>query len=211
MICALWRYGADMFTGIIQATGKVIAAEPRGGDMRLGLDIAQLAARVDGARLAVGESIAVSGVCLTVVAFDGRGFLADVSRETLDLTTLGQVTVGTAVNLEAALRAGDPLGGHLLSGHVDGIATIAGLAEDARSLRVEVEAPPALARFIAAKGSVALDGVSLTVNEVEGRRFGVNLIPHTRDVTTFGHLAIGQRLNLEVDLLARYVQRALAG
>ncbi|MGC4028299.1 MAG: riboflavin synthase [Steroidobacteraceae bacterium] len=200
-----------MFTGIIQATGQVAAVEPRGGDLSLTVDVADLAACVAATRLAVGESIAVSGVCLTVVAFDGRAFVADVSRETLQLTTLGSVTVGTAVNLEAALRAGDPLGGHLMSGHVDGIAKVTGLQQDARSLRVEIEAPQALARFIAAKGSVALDGVSLTVNEVQGTRFGVNLIPHTVTVTTFRQLAVGRSLNIEVDMLARYVQRALAG
>ncbi len=200
-----------MFTGIIQATGRVAAVAPRGGDLRLTVDVSDLAARIDASRLALGESVAVSGVCLTVIAFDGRSFVADVSRETLQLTTLGAVAVGTQVNLEAALRAGDPLGGHLMSGHVDGIATVAGFEEDARSLRVRIEAPPALARFIAPKGSVALDGVSLTVNEVEGACFGVNLIPHTVAVTTFRHLAAGQRLNFEVDPLARYVQRALAG
>jgi riboflavin synthase len=132
-----------------------------------------------------------------------------VSNETLALTTLGRLRVGDAVNLEAALRAGDPLGGHLMSGHVDGVAEVVGLAHDARSLRVEVEVPGPLARYLAPKGSVALDGVSLTVNEVEGTRFGVNLIPHTAEVTTFGNLGLGQRLNIEVDQLARYVQRAL--
>jgi riboflavin synthase len=198
-----------MFTGIVQATGKVTLAEARGGDLRLGIDAGDLAQRVDGSRLAVGESVAVNGVCLTVVEFDGRGFLADVSRETLDLTTLGGLRPGNAVNLEAALRVGDPLGGHLMSGHVDGVAEVTGLHEQARSLRVTIRAPESLARFIAPKGSVALDGVSLTVNEVEGRQFGVNLIPHTVAQTTFGSLAPGSRLNLEVDLLARYVQRAL--
>lgn len=198
-----------MFTGIVQATGSVAATETRGGDLRLTLDVTALAARIDAARLAVGESIAVSGVCLTVVEFDGRNFVADVSRETLALTTLGQLRAGDEVNLEAALRAGDPLGGHLMSGHVDGIAEVVELHPDARSLRVTIEVPEALARYIAPKGSVALDGVSLTVNEVDRRRFGVNLIPHTVEVTTFGNLALGRRLNLEVDQLARYVQRAL--
>jgi riboflavin synthase len=146
-----------------------------------------------------------------VTQFDGRQFVADVSRETLALTTLGLLRPGAIVNLEAALRAGDPLGGHLLAGHVDGVAEVVGLAHDARSLRLTVEAPAALARFIAQKGSVALDGVSLTVNEVAGPRFGVNLIPHTVELTTFGGLALGGELNLEVDLLARYVARALQG
>lgn len=198
-----------MFTGIVQAIGKVTVAEARAGDVRLGIDASALAQRVDASRLAVGESIAVNGVCLTVVEFDGRSVLADVSRETLDLTTLGELQPGNAVNLEAALRMGDPLGGHLMSGHVDGVAEVAGLHEQARSLRVTLRAPESLARFIAPKGSVALDGVSLTVNEVDGRQFGVNLIPHTVAQTTFGRLVPGSRLNLEVDLLARYVQRAL--
>lgn len=198
-----------MFTGIVQAQGSIAAVEPRGGDLRLSIDVRELAARVDRARLAIGESIAVSGVCLTVIEFDGQLFVADVSRETLALTTLGQLRAGDAINLEAALRAGDPLGGHIMSGHVDGLAEVVGLHPDARSLRVEIEAPAALARYIAPKGSVALDGISLTVNEVDGRRFGVNLIPHTVEVTTFGDLALGRLLNLEVDPLARYVQRAL--
>jgi len=132
-----------------------------------------------------------------------------VSRETLALTTLGRLAVGEAVNLEAALRVGDPLGGHLMSGHVDGIARITSMARDARSMRLTIEPPPALAGFIAPKGSVALDGVSLTVNEVDDRGFGVNLIPHTVELTTFRQAAPGRLLNLEVDLLARYVQRAL--
>jgi riboflavin synthase len=200
-----------MFTGIVQATGHVAAIEPRGGDLRLEVDAAGLAARVDASRLAVGESIAVSGVCLTVVEFATGRFAADVSRETLALTTLGRLQPGDTVNLEAALRAGDPLGGHLVSGHVDGIAEVAGVTGDARSLRVVIDVPAELARFIAAKGSVALDGVSLTVNESEGRRFGVNLIPHTVQHTTFRGVAPGRQLNLEIDVLARYVQRALQG
>ena len=198
-----------MFTGIVQAIGSVALADTRGGDVRLAIDAGALARRVEASRLAVGESIAVNGVCLTVVGSDGSRFMADVSRETLGLTTLGDLRPGSAVNLEAALRMGDPLGGHLVTGHVDGVAEVAGLHEDARSLRVTVRAPASLARFIAAKGSVSLDGVSLTVNEVDGSRFGVNLVPHTVAQTTFGRLAPGSRLNLEVDLLARYVQRAL--
>lgn len=198
-----------MFTGIVQAVGTVAATEARGGDLRLTIDATELAARVDASRLAIGESIAVSGACLTVVGFDGARFAADVSRETLALTTLGNLAPGDRVNLEAALRVGDPLGGHLMSGHVDGLAQVVALHPEARSLRVQIEVPQALARYIAPKGSVALDGVSLTVNEVAGRRFGVNLIPQTVQVTTFGGLAAGQQLNLEVDQLARYVQRAL--
>ncbi len=198
-----------MFTGIIQATGTLARIEPLGGDLRLTFDVAELAARIDASRLAVGESVAVSGACLTVISFDGRCFAADVSRETLRLTTLGQMAVGAEVNLEAALRAGDPLGGHLMTGHVDGLAEVVGLAPEARSLRVEVQVPAPLARYLAPKGSVALDGVSLTVNAVEGARFSVNLIPHTVAVTALRSLALGQRLNLEVDPLARYVERGL--
>jgi riboflavin synthase len=186
-----------MFTGIVRGGGRVAGRQDRGGDLRLSIDAGDIAGGIDAARFAVGESIAVNGVCLTVVAFDGRQFIADVSAETL-------------ANLEPALRAGDPLGGHLLSGHVDGIATVVGMQADARSLRVQFEVPAPLARFIAPKGSVALDGVSLTINEVEGCRFGVNLIPHTMEVTTFGRLAVGQQLNLEVDQLARYLDRLLA-
>jgi riboflavin synthase len=212
MICAsrLFRNKeASMFTGIIQATGSVARIEPMGGDLRLTFDVGELAARIDVARLAIGESVAISGACLTVIAFDGRSFSADVSSETLGLTTLGQMKEGAVVNLEAALRAGDPLGGHLMSGHVDGLAQVVGLQPEARSLRVEVEVPPQLARYIAPKGSVGLDGVSLTVNSVEGRRFSVNLIPHTVAVTVLRSLAVGQWLNLEVDQLARYVERGL--
>jgi riboflavin synthase len=198
-----------MFTGIIQARGLVTRREARGGDLTLAVDAQALAARVDAARLAVGESVAINGVCLTVTGFDGGQFTADVSRETLGLTTLGTLEPGDAVNLEAALRAGDPLGGHLVSGHVDGVAGLVELSPAGRSSRAVFEVPAALARFIAVKGSVALDGVSLTVNEVNGSRFAVNLIPHTLEHTTFADLQTGRRLNLEVDLLARYVQRML--
>ena len=198
-----------MFTGIIQATGTLARIEPLGGDLRLTFDVRELASRIEARRLALGESSAVSGACLTVIAFDGQRFSADVSRETLRLTTLGRMTEGAEVNLEAALRAGDPLGGHLMSGHVDGLAQVVGLQADARSLRVEVEVPAELARYLAPKGSVGLDGVSLTVNSVDGRRFSVNLIPHTVAVTALRSLALGQWLNLEVDQLARYVERGL--
>ena len=198
-----------MFTGIVQATGQVAASESRDGDLRLTVQAPQLAARVEAARLAIGESIAVSGVCLTVVARPADAFVADVSRETLALTTLGSLRPGDAVNLEAALRAGDPLGGHFMSGHVDGLGEIIALEQDARSLRVTVETSRELARFIAPKGSVALDGVSLTVNEVAANRFGINLIPHTVQNTTFRSASPGRKMNLEVDLLARYVQRAV--
>jgi riboflavin synthase len=195
-----------VFTGIVQDMGRIVALEPRAGDVRL---------RVAGARLPLdavrsGDSIAVSGVCLTVVEHDAGGFAADVSNETLSLTTLGDLAPGSSVNLEPALRAGDPLGGHLVSGHVDGVGRVVSLAQDARSWRIRFETPPDLARYVARKGSIAIDGVSLTVNEVEGREFGINIIPHTWQVTTIGGYAPGRRVNLEIDPIARYVERLLA-
>ena len=199
-----------MFTVIIQSVGRVAAVEPRGGDLHLVVDASDLASRIDAQRLAVGESVAVNGCCLTVLEPAGGRFSADVSRESLALTTLGDLAAGDPVNLEPALRAGDPLGGHLMSGHVDGRAQVVSLQRDARSMRVVIEVPEAFARFIAPKCSVGLDGISLTVNEVTGRRFGVNLIPHTVEVTTFGSLREGQWVNLEVDPMARYLERLLA-
>jgi riboflavin synthase len=177
----------------------------RDGDVRLTIGVD----RLDVARTSVGDSICVQGVCLTVAVLGPRNFAADVSRETLSLTTLGELQDLAAVNLEPALRAGDALGGHLVSGHVDGVATVVDAVSDARSRRLTIEAPRALARYIARKGSVALDGVSLTVNDVDATRFGVNLIPHTLAVTTLERLAPGARLNLEIDQLARYVERLL--
>ena len=194
-----------MFTGIVQAVGTVEALTPRAGDVR----IAIRAGALDLARTAIGDSICVQGCCVTAVALNGPVFEADLSRETLALTTLGSLAQGAAVNLEPALRAGDALGGHLVSGHVDGVATVVSKTTDARSTRVVIEVPPELARYIARKGSVAVDGVSLTVNEVAGIRFGVNLIPHTGDVTTLGSLVPGTRVNLEIDQVARYVERLL--
>jgi riboflavin synthase len=195
-----------MFTGIVQDIGRVESLTARGGDVRLAIRVAHL----ELARTAIGDSICVQGCCVTAVTLDGPVFAADLSRETLSLTTLGALAVGTAVNLEPALRAGDALGGHLVSGHVDGVATVISEATDARSTRVVIEVPAALARYIARKGSVAVDGVSLTVNEVAGARFGVNLIPHTREHTTLGSLVPGTRVNLEIDQVARYVERLLA-
>jgi riboflavin synthase len=154
--------------------------------------------------------VAVSGVCLTVIALAGSRFEAELSPETLARTTLGGLATGMRVNLEPALAASDPLGGHFVTGHVDGIARVAGLEEAGGSLRARIEAPAALARFIARKGSVALDGVSLTVGEVEGARFAIDLVPHTRAATTLGSLAAGRPLNLEIDLVARYLDRLLA-
>ena len=195
-----------MFTGIVQDVGRIEAAESRGGDLRLII----ASERLDTARLSAGDSVSVQGCCLTAVEIRGKSFAADLSRETLALTTLGDLRVGSAVNLEPALRAGDALGGHLVSGHVDGIAEVLGLSADARSTRVVIGVPEPLARFIAPKGSVAVDGVSLTVNQVEGSTFGVNIIPHTQAVTTLGTLVPGARLNLEVDQVARYLARLLA-
>lgn len=191
-----------MFTGIVQGLGEVREVNPRGGDVEMvfGTGTLELAG-------AVGDSVCVSGVCLTATRFAAGAFAADVSRETLACTTLGGLAPGAAVNLEPALRAGDPLGGHYVTGHVDGVARVVDLHEEARSRRVRFEVPAALARYIAGKGSVTLDGVSLTVNEVEGRIFGVNLIPYTLEVTTLGALQPGGLVNLEVDIMARYVER----
>lgn len=194
-----------MFTGIILDTGKVAARSERGGDIRLAIRVN----RLDLTRTAVGDSICVQGCCVTAVALSAQEFEADLSRETLNLTTLGSLAVGSAVNLEPALRAGDALGGHLVSGHVDGVGSVVSRVTDARSTRMVIEAPATLARFIARKGSITVDGVSLTVNDVEGPRFGVNLIPHTLEVTTLGGLAPGARVNLEIDQVARYVERLL--
>ena len=199
-----------MFTGIIQATGKVAAREERGGDLRLSIDARTLAARVKPVRMATGESIAVNGTCLTVIACSEGVFMADVSRETLHRTTIGSLAVGSVVNLEAALLAGDPLGGHLVSGHVDGIAEVVVLLPDARSTRLTVQVPQELARYVAPKGSIALDGVSLTVNEVNGNQCSVNLVPHTLECTNLAQAHAGTRMNLEVDQLARYLERLLA-
>ena len=192
-----------MFTGIIEATGRVTRREPRGGDLRLGI----VAPDLDASDVALGDSIAMSGCCLTVVAHEGDTLAFDVSNESLALTTLGDLGIGDRVNLEKALRLADRLGGHLVSGHVDGIGRIVSIEPDARSQRWIIESPPALARYIAPKGSVCVDGVSLTVNTVDGARFGVNLIPHTVEQTTFGDRRAGDRVNLEIDMLARYVER----
>ena len=198
--------GHRVFTGIIQDVGQLAASEARGGDVRMVITFE----RLDPAPLRVGDSVCVQGCCLTVVQFQGRGFVADVSRETLSLTTLGQLVPGSRVNLEPALRAGDPLGGHLVSGHVDGVGQVMALREDARSTRVDVAVPVELARYLARKGSVAVDGVSLTLNEVRENLFSVNLIPHTQQVTTLGTLTPGTRVNIEVDQIARYAERLLS-
>jgi riboflavin synthase len=194
-----------MFTGIILATGRIVSTTERGGDVELVID----APGVDSARAAIGDSVCVQGVCLTVTRLDGTRFSADVSRETLAKTTLGTLKSGARVNLEPSLRAGDPLGGHLVSGHVDAVGTLASIAEEARSRRLQFDLPEELMRFVAPKGSICIDGVSLTVNEIEGRRFGVNIIPHTYQVTTLGELAPGSRVNIEIDVIARYLERLM--
>ena len=196
-----------MFTGIIQAIGQIARIEPRGGDVRLHIDAGSL----DLSDVAPGDSIAVSGVCLTALEPSAHGFLADVSNETLGLTTLGDAAVGDAVNLEKALRLADRLGGHLVTGHVDGLAEVTAIEADARSRRIGFCVPATLARYLARKGSVCIDGVSLTVNAVCEDEFEVNLIPHTLEATTLAQRQVGDAVNLEVDLMARYAERLFAG
>ena len=194
-----------MFTGIIVATGQVAATAERGGDLELTID----APGLERARMALGDSVCVQGVCLTVTGREDARFCADVSRETLAKTTLGALSRGARVNLEPSLRAGDPLGGHLVSGHVDAVGRLASITAEARSHRLSFELPEALMRFVAPKGSICIDGVSLTVNEVEGGRFGVNIIPHTFAVTTLAELVPGSKVNVEIDLIARYLDRLM--
>ena len=194
-----------MFAGIVAAVGRIASSKPHGDGARLRIEAGGLP--MDDVK--IGDSIAVQGVCLTVVAFDGKGFDVDVSKATLDVTH--GLAEGRAVNLERSLRMGDRVDGHLVAGHVDGVGRVAEVEELGGSARVVIEAPAAIARYIAPKGSVAVDGVSLTVNSVNGAKFEVNLIPHTRSVTAFRGLARDGRVNIEVDMLARYVERALHG
>jgi riboflavin synthase len=194
-----------MFTGIVQGIGRVRAIEPRGGDVRLVFDTGEVSLDA----VEPGGSIAVSGVCLTATQLDAAAFAADVSRETLSLTTLGGWTVGTRVNLEKALLAGQALGGHYVTGHVDGVGEVVARRDDARSVRMEFRVPAELARYVARKGSICVDGVSLTVNGVAEDRFDVNLVPHTLEVTTLGDLQAGSRVNLEIDVIARYLERLM--
>ena len=195
-----------MFTGIVRAVGKIRALEARGGDQRLHIDAAEL----DLKALKVGDSIAVNGCCLTAVGKLPEGFGADVSRETLALTTLGGFKAGSAVNLETALTLSTPLGGHLVIGHVDGVGMVQSRREDARSVRYDIEAPAELMRYIARKGSICVDGVSLTVNAIEANGFQVNIIPHTLEHTIMRGYHPGTRVNLEVDMMARYLERLMA-
>ncbi|MBU8876844.1 riboflavin synthase [Reyranella sp. MMS21-HV4-11] len=195
-----------MFTGIVSDIGEIVSVDPGGkaGDRRF-----VIATRHDMAPIAIGASIACSGCCLTVVEKGAGRFTVEVSAESLDKTHLGDWTVGSRLNLELSLKLGDELGGHLVYGHVDGVGRIVSMTPEGGSVRFVFEAPPELARFVAAKGSVAIDGISLTVNEVDGNCFGVNVISHTQAVTTLGQTRVGQRVNLEVDMLARYVARLL--
>jgi riboflavin synthase len=195
-----------MFTGLIEGVGQVLALEPRGGDLRLRIGVGSLPF----ADVSLGESIAVSGVCLTVIEFDATSFAADASTETLTLTTLGELAVGHAVNLERAMRPTDRLGGHLVSGHVDGLGRVLSVHEDARAQRWRFAAPARLLKYIATKGSICVDGVSLTVNAVDAEGFEVALIPHTVSQTAFATTQVGAAVNLEVDLVARYVERLLS-
>ena len=194
-----------MFTGIVTAVGRVLQVSRQRGGIRL-----TLAGGTEGGEIALGASIACSGVCLTVVAVAPDGFSVEASAETLARSTLGGWREGHPVNLERALKVGDELGGHIVSGHVDGVAEIVERRPEGDSVRFSITAPAALMRFIAPKGSVALDGVSLTVNEVADDRFGVNIIPYTLAHTGFGEARPGQRMNLEIDPIARYVARLLA-
>ncbi|MGY1458193.1 riboflavin synthase [Luteimonas sp. A534] len=192
-----------MFTGIIEAVGRMAGREARGGDARLRIAVGGLP--FDDARL--GESIAVNGVCLTVVAFDGGHFEADASNETLALTTLGALAKGAPLNLERAMHPTDRLGGHIVSGHVDGVGRVLDVREDARAQRWRFAMPQALAKYVAQKGSICVDGVSLTVNAAEAEAFEVALVPHTVSHTAFSATRVGDPVNLEVDLIARYLER----
>ena len=194
-----------MFTGIIEGVGRIAARQTLGGDVRFTFNVGTLP--FDSVQL--GESIAVNGVCLTVISFDASSFQADASTETLGLTTLGSLAEGAAINLERAMRPNDRLGGHLVSGHVDGLGEVLSIHEDARAQRWRFAAPPALRRYIARKGSICVDGVSLTVNEVDDVGFDVALIPHTVAHTAFSTTGVGSAVNLEIDLVARYVERLL--
>jgi len=196
-----------MFTGIIKAKGTISSMERRGGDVRLSVQSGGL----PWSDYEIGESIAVNGVCLTAVALHEDGFDTDVSVETLDVTALGGLAVGSPVNLEPAISLGERLGGHLVSGHVDCTGRVVTRDTDARSIRLAIEIPKDYARYVAKKGSVCVDGVSLTVNEVSGNTFELNIIPHTADVTIIGDYASGTVVNVEVDLLARYLERLLDG
>ena len=196
-----------MFTGIVQAVGSVAELQTSTGDARLRI----ITGKLPMDDVALGDSISTNGVCLTVVELPGDGFWADVSNETLALTTLGKLVPGSRVNLEKSLTPQSRLGGHIVSGHVDGLGEIVSLAQDARSWRIVVRAPEELARYIAHKGSICIDGTSLTVNSVNGAEFDLNIIPQTMAETVFGEYKTGSPVNLEVDVIARYLERLLQG
>jgi riboflavin synthase len=196
-----------MFTGIIEAVGEVATIERRGGDARFRFRTGKL----DLSDVQLGDSIAVNGVCLTAVELPGDGFFADVSGETLRRSSIGDLVVGSSINLEKALTPTTRLGGHLVSGHVDGVGEVVSRSEDARSIRFDVRAPDELAKYIAEKGSITVDGISLTVNAVNGAVFSLNIVPHTALETTMNAFEPGRRVNLEVDLIARYLERLLLG
>ena len=195
-----------MFTGIIETVGSVQNVEQKSGDIRFVVNVGSL----DMSDVCLGDSIAVNGICLTAVAFDNKSFTADVSNETISLTTLKNLKKGSAVNLEKALLPTTRLGGHLVSGHVDGIGVVTDIRQDARSIRINIKPPAALNKYIAAKGSICIDGVSLTVNTVDDG-FNINIVPHTQERTVIEHYKIGQEVNLEVDLIARYLESLLLG
>ena len=196
-----------MFTGIISAIGDIAELEQRDGDVRLTIHTGNLSL-VD---VHLGDSIACNGACLTAVELTGEGFIADVSVETLNLTTIVNWQVGNRINLEKAMQASDRFGGHIVSGHVDGIGEVISLHEDARSWRFRIRAPRELAKYIAHKGSITVDGTSLTINKVEGAEFELNIVPHTMTHTVMGDYKVGTKVNLEVDLVARYLERLLLG
>jgi riboflavin synthase len=196
-----------MFTGIISAIGDIANLEQRGGDVRLTIRTGDLGL----ADVQLGDSIACNGACLTAVELTGEGFVADVSVETLNLTTIGNWAMGARINLEKAMQASDRFGGHIVSGHVDGIGEVVSLHEDARSWRFRMRAPSELAKYIAHKGSITVDGTSLTVNIVDGAEFELNIVPHTMLHTVMGDYKVGSKVNLEVDLVARYLERLLLG
>lgn len=196
-----------MFTGIIQAVGAIQKMQPQGGDLRLTIQTGKL----DMSDVQLGDSIAVNGVCLTAVEFDHHSFAADVSHETINHTSLAQLSTGSEVNLEKALTLQTRLGGHLVSGHVDGLGEVVKRYDDGRSVRFHIRAPDELARYIAAKGSICVDGVSLTVNKVSGPEFQLNIVPHTIQETVIKHYATGTKVNLEVDIIARYLERLMMG
>lgn len=196
-----------MFTGIVESVGQIAALQSKGADRRVTVDTG----RLELSDVQLGDSIAVNGICLTVVALPGNGFVADVSAETLQCSTFDRLQPGSAVNLEKALTPTTRLGGHLVSGHVDGIGEVIERRDEGRSVRFRIKAPEELARYIALKGSITVDGISLTVNGVDGAVFELNLVPHTLQETTMVGYGVGQQVNLEVDLIARYLERLMLG